>query len=470
MNRKKAHFIGIAGMGMSATAILLKEQGWQISGSDAESYPPATSQLDKHGISYKTSYDSGNIPSDADVIVIGKNTRLKRENNAEVRAARESGIRIVNFPELLGEILNKREPIVVAGSYGKSTCSSLIAWCLSQSSIDVGWFIGAAPKNMEPSHLGTHPVFILEGDEYPTSHDDPRPKFAHYNAHDCLITAAVHDHVNIYKTQREFLEPFRALVSGLPDDGILVLCADEPYAASLAKDTRARVVAYGMTNTSEWHAKNILRGETTGFDLMRGKDEMVRLSTSLLGDHNIQNMVGISAMLLEKELVTPKQLAEAIRNFEGLARRLEKKTATSSAPAYEGFGSSGEKLQAAIKALKVRYPDKRLVIIFEPHSFSWRNKNMLHWFDTAFNGADLVILYKSETADAETRTESTEKEMTQRLSEAGITIEAVTKHDEAIDALSSNCRADDVILLSSSGAMDGLIESIPKWLDEKFGA
>src|SRR3989344_4794137 len=280
MQGKKAHFIGIAGMGMSAAAILLKEQGWQISGSDANAYPPATNQLERHGIPYKTSYDPGNIPKDASLIVIGKNAKLTQENNAEVRAAYDSGVRIASFPELLSEIVKERVAIVVAGSYGKSTTSSLVAWCLSRSGVDAGWFIGAATEGMEPSRLGTHPVFVLEGDEYPTSHDDPRPKFAHYNAHDALITAVTHDHVNIYKTQREFSEPFRALAAGLPDNGILLLCADEPNTTSLGKETRARVILYGMTGSSDWRANDISRGDVTSFDLMHGRKKIARLSTS----------------------------------------------------------------------------------------------------------------------------------------------------------------------------------------------
>src|SRR3989344_5404101 len=363
MQEKKAHFIGIAGMGMSAAAILLKEQGWQVSGSDADAYPPATNQLERHGIPYKTSYDPENIPKDADIIVIGKNAKLTQENNAEVRAAYESGIRIASFPELLSEIVKERETIVGAG-----------------------WFVGAAPIGMEPANLGTHPIFVLEGDEYPTSHDDLRPKFAHYNAHDCVITAVTHDHLNIYKTQREFSEPFRALAAGLPDSGTLLLCADEPNAASLGKETRARVTLYGMTSSSEWYANDISRGEVTSFDLMRGSEKIARLSTSLIGDHNIQNVVGASAMLLEKELITPEQLAESVRDFKGLARRLDKKTARSSVPAYEGFGSSREKLRAAIAAIKAQYPEKRLVVVFSPNTFSSRNTMMLHWFDDAFEG------------------------------------------------------------------------------------
>ena len=468
MQEKKAHFIGIAGMGMSAVAILLKEQGWQVSGSDADAYPPATNQLERHGIPYKTSYDPGNVPKDASLIVIGKNAKLTQENNAEVRAAYESGIRIASFPELLSDITKERETIVIAGSYGKSTTSSLIAWCLSRSGIDAGWFVGAATEEMEPARLGTHPVFVLEGDEYPTSHDDPRPKFAHYNAHDALITAVTHDHVNIYKTQREFSEPFRALAAGLPDDGILMLCADEPNAASLAKETRARVALYGMTGSSDWHAKDISGGDVASFDLMHGRKKIARLSTSLIGDHNIQNIIGAAAMLFEKALVTREQLASAIKDFKGLARRLEQKTKRSSLPAFEGFGSSREKLRSAINALKGRYPDKRLVVIFEPHTVSWRNKKMLHWFDDAFDGAGLVILYKPAEQGADTHAQSTQAEMAERLSRTGVSVRPAGNAEEAIGVCKKEIRDGDVVLLSSSGPMDGLIEQIPKWLDNTF--
>jgi UDP-N-acetylmuramate: L-alanyl-gamma-D-glutamyl-meso-diaminopimelate ligase len=467
MNGKKAHFVGIAGMGMSAVAILLKEQGWDVTGSDAEMYPPATTQLDRHGIPYATSYAPENIPKEADLIIIGKNAKLTRENNAEVAAAYGSGIRIASFPEILGEITKNRSPIVVAGSYGKSTTTSLLAWLLSKSGIDAGWFIGASPDGMEPTHLGTAPVFILEGDEYPTSHEDSRPKFAHYAAHDVLLTAASHDHVNVYPTHEEFLEPFRSLLRALPADGILAYCDDEPNAAALATETKARVISYGL-ETGTIHAANIIHGEQTAFDLMNGDTRMARLTTNLLGDHNIRNIVGAAALLLQKNLLTPEQIATALSSFTGLARRLDKKTVRSTVPAHEGFGSSREKLQAAIQAMKKQYPDKRLIVVFEPHTFSWRNKNMLHWFDDAFAGTNLVVLYKPAEQGADTHEQSTQEEMVARLKATGMDVEFMARPEEVMTFLQSNVHETDAILLSSSGPMDGLIETIPRWLDETF--
>jgi UDP-N-acetylmuramate: L-alanyl-gamma-D-glutamyl-meso-diaminopimelate ligase len=165
--------------------------------------------------------------------------------------------------------------------------------------------------------------------------------------------------------------------------------------------------------------------------------------------------------------VTPEQLATALSSFTGLARRLDKKTTFSKVPAYEGFGSSREKLQAAIQAMKKQYPDKRLIVVFEPHTFSWRNKNMLHWFDNAFDGADMVILYNPAEQGANTHEQSTQEEMLARLSKSMTAFPATTP-DEALELLKIHVTENDVILLSSSGPMDGLIADIPKWLDASF--
>jgi len=465
---KRAHFIGIAGMGMSAAAILLKESGWAVSGTDEEAYPPATTQLERHDIPYRTSYDAKNIPKDADVIVIGKNAKLTRDENKEVGAAYGTQARIASFPELIGEIASERDTIVVAGSYGKSTTTALLAWSLLRSKHDACWFIGAAPQGMEPAHLGKDPVFIIEGDEYPTSHEDPRPKFAHYRAHNCVITGATHDHVNIYKTHEEYLKAFQSLTESLPEDGILALCADEPHARALEKHTKARVVLYGLAPEAVYRAKDIKRGEHTAFTLMKEDVTLAEISTSLLGSHNVQNIVGAAALLLEKKLLTPEQFARTIKDFPGLERRLDKKTSRASVPAFEGFGSSREKLQSALEALKAEFPNKRIVVIFEPHSFSWRNKHMLHWFDTAFEHAGLVILYKPSEQGAESHEQSTQKEMAARLAHTGVAVVSVETKEETLAAAKKEIRDGDVVLLTSSGAMDGLIEEIPKWLDNTF--
>jgi UDP-N-acetylmuramate: L-alanyl-gamma-D-glutamyl-meso-diaminopimelate ligase len=201
---------------------------------------------------------------------------------------------------------------------------------------------------------------------------------------------------------------------------------------------------------------------------MHGTKRVAALSTTLLGDHNIQNIVGASALLLEKELVTAEQFAAAVADFKRLARRLDKKTGRSSVPAYEAFGSSREKLRAAIEALKAQYPERRLMVVFEPHTFSWRNKKMLYWFDDAFDGAGFVVLYKPAEQGASTHEQSSQQDMRERLARTGIRVETTVDANEVMEVLQKEICKDDVVLLSSSGSMDGLIERIPDWLDNTF--
>ncbi len=457
---------------MSATALLLKETGWEVSGSDEAVYAPVSETLARHGIAWKTPYAPENIPPDAKRIVIGKNAKLTREENAETREAfaraASGNTRIASFPEVLGEATKERDTIVVAGSYGKSTTTALIAWCLKHASVDAGWFVGASMEGFESAHMGSHPVFVLEGDEYPAGHDDARPKFAHYHPKSVVLTAASHDHANVYPTQEKFSSVFKELLAGLPTDGLAVVCADEPHALALARTAPCRTVLYGLRERALWRADSIERGERASFDLVREGVHITRIETTLMGDHNIQNIVGAAALLLEKNLLSPHTLALGIVSFPGLARRLDKKTLRSRVPAFEAFGSSREKLRAALGAMKERFPKERVVLVFEPHTFSWRNKEMLHWYDDAFLDADFVILYKPAEQGAASHAQSTQEEMLARLQAAGCTAESAARSEDVLEMLKREVREGDVVLLSSSGPMDGLIAKIPEWLDTAF--
>ena len=308
MKFSKAHFIGIAGKGMSATALLLRQMGVQITGSDEGFYPPVSDYLKNEKIAFAEGYRKENIPEDADVIVIGKNAKLVPDSNEEVRAAMDSGKPVRSFADLLHDMTANAETIVAAGSYGKSTCTALLAWCLKVANKDPSYFIGEITNGFDThAHHGKGPTFVLEGDEYPASNWDDRSKFLLYNAKNVLLTSATHDHINVFPTHADYLAPFRALLGSLPADGLLVV-SHEPHARALAAGLSCAVVFYGLDDKAHWHAANIERGAETGFDLMRGEEKIVRLSTRMLGDHNIENIVGVSAMLLEKKLLSPEEL------------------------------------------------------------------------------------------------------------------------------------------------------------------
>jgi UDP-N-acetylmuramate: L-alanyl-gamma-D-glutamyl-meso-diaminopimelate ligase len=223
MDYKKAHFIGIAGKGMSAVALLMREAGVTITGSDEGFYAPVSDYLAKANIDFFNGYKKENIPDDADVVVIGKNAKLTKESNEEVAAAFASGKLIRSFPDILEEMTKGDDTIVVAGSYGKSTSTALLSWCLLESHKDPSYFIGEITKGLDAhAHLGGSNLFVLEGDEYPSANWDYRSKFLHYNPKNVLLTSATHDHINVFPTHEEYLSPFRQLLAILPECACLV--------------------------------------------------------------------------------------------------------------------------------------------------------------------------------------------------------------------------------------------------------
>lgn len=469
MEAKKAHFIGIAGKGMSATALLLRQLGWDISGSDEGFYPPVSDYLAKADIPFAQGYKKENIPSDVDIIIIGKNAKLVPESNEEVRAAFESGKPVKSFPDIIEELTEKTDNIVVAGSYGKSTCTALLSWCLQESGKDPSYFIGEVTKGFESyAHIGNGDMFVLEGDEYPSSNWDSSSKFLHYHPRSILLTSATHDHVNIYPTHPDYLLPFQALISSLPAEGLVVANKGEQYAATLANTYSGKKVFYSMNDDALWHPKNISYGMPTVFDLYKGDQKVTALSTNLLGAHNIENIVGVSTILLEKNLLTPQELAATVATFQGVKRRMELLSPNSLIPVFEGFGSSYEKARSAMAAMKLHFPTNRLVVVFEPHTFSWRNRDAMAWYDDVFAGAEKVYIYEPASQGATTHKQLTQEEIVARVKSAGFEVDAISEPEKALETIERELQVNDVVLLLTSGNMGGLLKTIPTMVDQKF--
>jgi len=463
---QKVHFIGIAGVGMSATALLLKEVGWEVTGSDAECYGPPRDVLEQGGISFSLGYDPKNIPVDADCFVIGRNAKLAPEENVEVRAAHSSGKKIYSFPEMLGKLTKNRENCVVVGSYGKSTMTSIVAHILRHAGVDAGYFIGAEPSETKwlpsPAALGNAAQFILEGDEYPSAHNDPRAKFMHLHPHDIILSSVVHDHVNVYPSFTDYQKPFQELLALVPNDGIVVVSADEPNAFALAQNSGKNLISYGIKNDSaDYRAADIHYGEKTHFHLI-GKETMIgEIETTLLGAHNVENIVGAAAFVLAKELTNFSQVADAIYDFKGVRRRLDNIAPLSRVPVFEGFGSSYEKARSAIEAINLHFPDKPFVIVFEPHTFGWRNRANLNWYDDVFREAKSIFIAPPATQGALTHDQLSHEEI---LARAGDNAKPYTTPETISQSLSGN----EVALILTSGNLYGTIPSLVDEITRKF--
>jgi len=466
LSMQKVHFIGIAGVGMSATAILLKEAGWAVTGSDAECYGPPHDILSRSGISFSLGYDPKNIPTDVDCFIIGRNAKLAPTENAEVRAALASKKPIYSFPEMLGELTNNRKNLVVAGSYGKSTATSIIVHILRHAGIDAGYFIGAEPVETAwlsgPATLGSTAPFILEGDEYPSAHDDARAKFLHLHPQDVILTSVVHDHINVYPSFEDYQKPFQELLSLMPDDGIVVVSADEPGALALAQASGKKIVSYGIKNNSaNYRAIDIRYGKRTLFHLIKDGAMLGEIETTLLGAHNVENIVGAAAYVLTRSLVTFEQVAAAIRDFKGVRRRLNNIAPLSRIPIFEGFGSSYEKARAAIEAITLHFPTKPLVIIFEPHTFGWRNRANLHWYDDVFRESAAIFIASPATQGASTHEQLSHEEI---LARVGSVAQPYTTPEAVLPSLSG----DEAVLILTSGNLEDTIPALVNALTKKF--
>jgi UDP-N-acetylmuramate: L-alanyl-gamma-D-glutamyl-meso-diaminopimelate ligase len=467
---RHVHFIGIAGIGMSATALLMRQQGCEVTGSDEGFYPPASELLPRFGIKVQTPHAAANIPAYADLIVIGKHAKLTMENE-EVAAAYHSGKAITSYPDVLAGIARERRSLVVVGSYGKSTSASLLAWALTEAGRDPGYFVGAVPKNLgRNSTLGTAPEFVIEGDEYPSSNTDPRAKFLHYDARYVLMTAAVHDHVNIFRTQADYEKPFRELVSRMPKDGLLVVCQDEHHARHVARDAACKVVTYSLQDhRADYHLTDIAYGEVSRFSLVARGHKVGTFETTLLGAHNLQNMAGAAAMLLDMNLVSLADLQKSFASFLGVVRRMDKLSSSSLIPVYEGFGSSREKARAAIDAIKLHFPGRRLQIIFEPHTFSWRNRSTIHWYDDVFQGAEHIFMSAPPDHGAASHEQLSYVEIAQRVGETGCQVTRLSKlNADNVHTIMGALAPGDVMLVLTSGDLGGLIRQLVDEMESRF--
>lgn len=462
------YFLGIGGAGVSALASVLQSQGHNVTGSDEGVFPPVSSYLDQAGIAYAKRFDVANLPEKIDVAVVGTTAKMDPATNPELAELQARGVPCYNFATYLGHYTHERENLIVAGSFGKSSLTALVAFLLRHAGQDPGWFIGAIPLDLpKTGHAGTDPLFIMEGDEYIVSLQDRRSKFELYNPSHILISSIVHDHINMFPTMESYEAPFAKLFSNLPRDGLLIACHTYEPVRRLVGHRPA--IWYGLKPNPGYSADAITIGEVTRFDLVCPNGDRIALETELLGLHNIENLIGGAAFVLERGLMTPSQIQAAVRAFRGVARRLDKKTSTSVVPAYEGFGSSFEKARSAIDAIRLHFPSRPLVVVFEPHTFSWRNQDALSWYDRVFDGCDQVHILPPPRIGAASQNQLTLAEILSRVHSAGVFAQGVEDTDAFLEQMPTKLKGDEVFLLLSSGPLDGLADSLPKRLDALFG-
>jgi len=385
----KTHLIAACGVGMSALAGLLKEAGHEVSGSDEGVYPPASTLLERLGVVVKEGFDPTRLVG-VDLVVCGN---AVRSTNVEAAAARERGLRTTSFPQALEELfLVSRKPLVVAGTHGKTTSSSMLAWVLRQNGKDPGYLIGGAPPDLGTNAtLGSGPWFVVEGDEYDSAYFDKEAKFLHYRPWAVLLNAIEFDHADIYRDLDHVKSAFRKLLALLAQGAPLVACADFQHVLDVTRDARARVIRFGVGNASTFRVTDLADDGRVRFTVREDGKAVCDVQLRMAGAINARNALGV--MLIARECgIAFADAAGALAEFHGVARRQEVVGEARGVTVVEDFAHHPTAVAETIAALRLRYPGRRLRAVFEPRSNTSRRRVFQREFADALAGADEAVL------------------------------------------------------------------------------
>ena len=442
---QKVHFIAIGGSVMHNLAIALHRQGYQITGSDDEIYDPASSRLQKLGLlPAEIGWFPEKIHQGPDAVILGMHAR---KDNPELARAQELGIPIYSYPEYIYQQSKNKQRVVIAGSHGKTTITSIILHALRVNNRQFDYLVGAQLEGFETMVKLTKsaPLIVVEGDEYPASPTDLAPKFLHYHPHIALISGIAWDHYNVFPTWEGYVQQFEQLADSLSKSGVLVFDETDDMLDVIGKNERAdvRSVPYNI------HPHKIVNGQT--FLTTQAYGDVPLL---IFGEHNMKNISGALAVCEEVGL-TQAQFYRAIQTFKGAANRMETLAKSDNSAAFKDFAHAPSKVEATTKAAKSQFPTRQLVACVELHTFSSLNKNFLGQYAHKLDAADVAVVYYNPHTLAHKRLEPITPEEVKAAFQRP-SLEVFTDKDALQAFLTSLAWKNKNLLMMSSGTFGGL--------------
>ncbi len=467
---RKVHLLGACGSAMGALGLLLREQGFEVRGSDAGAYPPMSERLAAAGIAVASGYDPRNLDWGPDVVVVGN---VIRRDNPEAAAMRERGLAHRSLPEVIGErLIGDRCAVVVAGTHGKTTTTSMIAWLLHEVGRAPGWFVGGVPLDLgRPAAAGTGPEFVVEGDEYDTAYFDKGPKFLHYRPHTAVVTSLEFDHADIYRNIEEIERAFGWLAERTAPSGRLIVCAHAERAVRVVgRAARARVWTYGIDVPADWVARDVEPSAGGMTFTLRGPDGTLgRWRTALTGRHNALNAVAAVAAALSRG-VPVDAVRDALARFHGAMRRQQLVGEVGGVSIVDDYAHHPTAVRETIAAIRQRYPGRRLWALFEAESNTSRRRIFQHVYPEALGEADLVVLSKPlKKADRLAPHEQIDvAAIVADLRRRGVEAYHIPEFDDIAYFVSTQARPGDVVLAMSGRDFGGVPHKIVALLRERF--
>ncbi len=456
----KVHLSAICGTAMASLAGLLRERGHEVSGSDQDVYPPMSTQLRELGIEIRSPYHADNVPADADVVVVGN--ALSR-GNPEVEAVLDRKQRMASMPALLAdEFLRGRTSIVIAGTHGKTTTTSLTAFLLDRAGAEPSFLVGGVPVDFGRSYrLGSGPHFVVEGDEYDCAFFDKRPKFVHYLPDVAVIGNVEYDHADIYPDLAAVELAFRRLLGVLPRRGRLIAGIESPAVARLVGEAPCPVDTFGLAEGAHWRAVNVrTTAEGSSFQLLRGNEDLGAFVSSLPGEHNVRNALAAIAACAAAG-AEPSRVREPLARFRGVKRRLELRGRARGVAVYDDFAHHPTAVKATLEALRATRPSGRLIAVFEPRSYTSRTRVFLEDFARALSAADLSVVAAAHLpGKVPVGQRLSETDLVDAVRGLGARAEFWPAVPQIVERLAREAREGDVVAVLSNGGFDGVHEKL----------
>lgn len=440
----RVHFISIGGSVMHQLAIALHRKGYQVTGTDDEIFEPAKGNLAAEGLlPAQIGWQPALITKDIDAVILGMHAK---SDNPELARAQELGLKIYSFPEYIYHESRQKKRVVVGGSHGKTTTTSMIMHVLKQLGQDFDYLVGARLEGFDQSvNITDAPVIVCEGDEYPASTLEKKPKFHFLYPHVAILTGIAWDHINVFPTFPFYLEQFVIFIRKIEEGGLLIYNESDPVLRKLVEENRREDIRYQPYAVPE---HTITNGQTSV------TIEGVTGTLKVFGNHNLMNLT--AAYYACRELgVSAESFVQAISGFTGAAKRLELLASGSTTNVYRDFAHAPSKVKATIEAVKQQYPDRKLVAVLELHTYSSLNEQFMQEYQGAMDKADAAVVFYSQHALELKRMPNLPAEkVIAGFGKKGLLV--MNRREELQDWLQKQSFENSNLVLMSSGNYDGI--------------
>lgn len=466
------HLIGICGTAMASLAGMLQAKGHRVTGSDQNVYPPMSTQLERLGIEIMKGYRPENLDIGADRIIVGN--AISR-GNPEIEEVLNRKLDYFSQAETVkNEFLRGRRPLVVAGTHGKTTTTSIASWVLETAGLDPSFLVGGVVQNFGASFRVTDSdFFVIEGDEYDTAYFDKKPKFMHYLPEVAIVGNIEFDHADIYRDLTDIKFQFSRLMNLVPANGRLVAGIDSPVVREVLAEMDGKLYTdlhtFGTSPEARWQARDIdLSGDVTKFSVYFEGEHRADLKTLLIGEFNVRNCLAVIAAA-DAWGVAPETIQKAFTSFRSVKRRAEVRGVERGVTIIDDFAHHPTAVGATLEALRQKYRGKRLIAVFEPRSWSSRLAVFQDPYVEAFSRSDYVIVagvYDTATASRVGKVLDTEK-LIEGVRSSGVPAFNLPDADSIVEHLAPELREGDVVAVMSNGGFGGIHEKLLKVLSEK---